>query len=216
MNYTKNIIGKRFGNLTVLKRVDDYLSPKGCVGVIVLCRCDCGKEKLCRVCHLIDGKIKSCGCLKNKYVETHGLSNTRLYRIWMQMKNRCLNKNNQAYKYYGGRGITVCDEWKNDFKKFYDWAVANCYKDDLTIDRKNVNDGYCPKNCRWIEMKEQQRNKRNNVWIEYNGKRKLLVDWLKYFDISYSCYQLKKDDGSSVDEIFSELSKKQDNLLKNS
>lgn len=132
-----------------------------------------GKFK-CPVClqeverHLSSGKrAKSCGCNKNKGVNSprykHGESKTRLYHIWNGMISRCLNLNAENYPYYGGRGITICPEWTNDYTKFRDWALSNGYKDNLTIDRRNTNGNYEPSNCRWETQKEQQGNKRNNV-----------------------------------------------------
>ena len=93
----------------------------------------------------------------------HGLSSTRLYKIFYGMKHRCYNTSNKHYKHYGGRGIKVCDEWLNDFTIFHDWAIANGYKDDLTIDRIDVNGDYEPSNCKWSTQEEQASNKRNSI-----------------------------------------------------
>ena len=112
---------------------------------------------------------------KNHYV--HGKRKTRLYRIWANVKTRCTNKNDPHYKRYGGRGITVCDEWKNDFKAFYDWSVTHGYADDLTIDRIDNNDNYCPSNCRWVTVAQQNRNKRNVKYITYNGETHTIPEW---------------------------------------
>lgn len=114
------------------------------------------------------------------------LKKERLYRIWSSMKTRCYNKNREVYRLYGGRGITVCAEWKNDYKEFFHWAITNGYKDGLTLDRIDNNKGYSPENCRWVTMAEQGRNTRRNVWIEYNGKRMVLSDWAKEIGITIS------------------------------
>lgn len=108
----------------------------------------------------------------------HGLRHHPLYSHWVNMKTRCLNKNNVKYKNYGGRGITICEEWF-DFKKFYDWAMSNGYKQGLSIERINVNGNYCPENCTWITMIEQASNKTTNTYIEYNGIRDTVSGWTR-------------------------------------
>ena len=114
----------------------------------------------------------------------HGLKHTRQYRIWLQMKNRCFNKNTSRYKDYGGRGITVCDEWRNDFKAFYDWSMSNGYSDDLTIDRINNDGDYEPNNCRWVTMKVQNRNSRNCHTLTYNGETHTVTEWAEKLGVS--------------------------------
>lgn len=109
--------------------------------------------------------------------KTHGLTKTRLFRIWTSMKNRCHNVRAHAYSQYGGRGISVCEEWRNDVVAFKNWAMDNGYADHLTIDRIDVNDDYSPHNCRWVSYKTQQNNRRNNVIIEYNGETHTLAEW---------------------------------------
>lgn len=113
----------------------------------------------------------------------HGGSYTRLYSIWEHVKSRCLNKNNQAYSYYGGRGITVCTDWL-EFVGFRDWAIKNGYKDTLTIDRIDSNRGYYPANCRWATRKEQSNNIRTNKNITYNGKTQTITQWAEELGIN--------------------------------
>lgn len=110
------------------------------------------------------------------------------------MKQRCYNENNTRYKHYGGRGIAVCDEWRNNFQAFYDWSMANGYKDTLTIDRIDVNGNYEPNNCRWITNKEQQRNRRDNKLYTINNVTKCLSEWCEIYNINYSTahYRLLK------------------------
>ncbi len=109
--------------------------------------------------------------------ERHGGTHTRLHKTWIGMNRRCYDKTDNSYKYYGARGIVVCEEWRNSFIKFREWALANGYSDNLTIDRKDNDGNYEPSNCRWVTIKEQNRNTRNNRVMEAFGERKCLADW---------------------------------------
>lgn len=130
----------------------------------------------------------------------HGLRHTRQYRIWLMMKNRCFNKRCDRYNDYGGRGITVCDEWRNDFKAFYDWAMSNGYSDELTIDRINNDGNYEPTNCRWITVKQQNRNSRHNKLLTLNGVTHCLSEWCELTGLSKGCIQNRLRYGWTVEE----------------
>lgn len=122
----------------------------------------------------------------NKNVVKHGLSNTRLHKIWHSMYCRCYYPTTNQYKNYGGRGIKVCEEWKHTegFINFYNWAINNGYKENLTLDRIDNNKGYCPENCRWKTPKEQSNNRRNNVCYTFNGETKTSKQWCELYNVS--------------------------------
>ena len=151
--------GKVYGDLTVLKRVSNRKQPNGKTQVYWLCQCTCGNTVIVRSTCLNSGNTTSCGCTEHRI--KHGMSRSRIYRIWVGIKSRCNNEKHYWYSYYGGRGIQVCDEWKNDFISFYNWAINNGYQDNLSIDRINNNGNYEPTNCRWTTSKEQLENRRN-------------------------------------------------------
>ena len=160
MSKVKDLTGLRFGKLIVIKRVGSDKDGRA----QWLTVCDCGTESVKIGKLLLNGHCKSCGCgeYENRLKSSisHGLSNTRLYNIWSAMKQRCYYTKHKDYHSYGGRGITVCDEWRNDFKTFYDWAITHGYRDDLSIDRIDVNGNYDPNNCRWATTLEQRLNQR--------------------------------------------------------
>ena len=162
----KNLTGQKFGRLTVIKRIGvDRFGH-----VLWLCKCICGNEKEVISSNLIRGYTLSCGCIqKEKPNHTqHGLSKKTIYRKWAGMKNRCFNPKSLKYKDYGGRGITVCEEWKNSFVKYYEYVSKLPHFDEkgYSIDRIDVNGNYEPGNVRWATAKEQANNKRKNKIYE--------------------------------------------------
>ena len=134
----------------------------------------------------------------------HGLKNTRLFRIWSNLLSRCYNSNFHDYKYYGARGIIVCDEWINDFKALYNWAMSNGYSDELTIDRIDVNGNYSPDNCRWATVKTQSNNRRNNHYVNINGVVKTLSEWCELYAINYRTVQDRLKRGWNIEKALKE------------
>lgn len=130
----------------------------------------------------------------------HGFYGTRLYEIWRAMKKRCHLKTHIHYKNYGGRGIVVCDEWKNDSKTFFEWALSNGYRDDLTIDRIDNNGNYEPSNCRWVSVKTQCRNTRKNHLITYNGETRCLIEWSELTGIKHTTIDERLKRGWTVEQ----------------
>ena len=142
------------------------------------CTCVCGNTAYCESYSLRNGNTVSCGCRRtDRPHTTHGKTHDPVYRIWQGMKERCFNENSARYPYYGGRGITVCSEWKNDFSAFYKWAMENGYEHGLSLDRIDNNGNYCPNNCRWASRSTQARNKRVTIMVTVNGDTKSLSDW---------------------------------------
>lgn len=150
-----DLTGNRFGKLVVLERV--YRGKKK---VEWLCKCDCGNNTIVQGSNLKNGHIRSCGCQIVESNTKHNQWNTRIYRIYYAMKERCNNPKSKQYEYYGGNGICVCSEWENSFEAFYKWAVSNGYDNNLTIDRINPKGNYEPSNCRWATRATQSFNRR--------------------------------------------------------
>lgn len=168
---TEDLIGKRFGRWLVLRRSDK--KP------YVDCVCDCGKEKSVKQYQLLDGGSRSCGCLHKEMMSRdhtlHGMSNTKEYKIWACIKQRCLNKNSRSYKAYGGRGIKMCDRWLNSFENFLsDMGMKPRLR---SVERIDNNGDYSPENCRWETYKNQGRNTRKNRNITHNGETLCLAAW---------------------------------------
>lgn len=171
----KDLTGQRFNRLVVLERAENSRSNQ----TQWLCKCDCGNTVIVRSSSLINGHTKSCGCYSDEVRKintdrtTHNKSHTRLYGIWTGMKARCYNPHVKIYKHYGGRGITICHEWR-DFNAFYNWAMSNGYADDLSIDRIDVNGDYSPDNCRWVDKITQMNNTTANKYYDFNGEKMTL------------------------------------------
>ena len=181
MGTVGDITGQKFSHWTVLEYSGRYKNGDSAW----LCKCDCGRIQNVAGYSLRKGKSKSCRtCWTELYVEgpnkTHGLAHkTPLYNVWNSMKSRCYRQSDKRYQNYGARGVKVCDEWRDDFKTFYDWAIAHGYKKGLSIDRIDNNGDYCPENCRWATDLEQANNTTRNVYIEYRGKNQTVAQWAR-------------------------------------
>lgn len=185
-----DISGQRFGRLTALA-FNGIVNGKS----TWLFGCDCGNEINTRANSVKTGNTKSCGCWEKEVLLArnikHGLNRHPLHNIWFHIKRRCYNKNSSDFPDYGGRGIVVCDEWKNDFKSFYDWSIEKGYEEAkkkntrISIDRIDVNGNYEPSNCKWSNDVEQARNRRSNVHITVDGVTKLQNEWAEEYNIPY-------------------------------
>lgn len=160
MSKINDLTGKKFGRLTVIK----YYGSNKHGRALWLCQCDCGNTKIVLGNSLNSKLTLSCGCYNKEIIKKcnskHNMAYSKLYKVWQGMKTRCYNKNFMYYCNYGGRGITICDEWKSNFSNFYEWSINNGYEEGLTIDRINNDGNYEPSNCRWVTRAEQNRNKR--------------------------------------------------------
>lgn len=176
-----DITGNKYNKLTVIGRVEN--GNKGASRW--KCLCDCGNITYVRGGNLKSGSVKSCGCLNKKpHYLIHGDSDKPLYAMWTSMMYRCHNPKNQAYKFYGARGISVCEEW-HDYLKFKEWVESTKKEESLTIERIDVNGNYCPENCIWVSMKEQANNRRSNIIFEYNGEKHNLMEWCNLLGLNY-------------------------------
>lgn len=198
----KELKGMTFGRL----RVVDYAGCNKHGRALWMCKCNCGKNVIVSSDCLLGNHTKSCGCLNDEQRHKkgfeanrtkHNLHNTRLYRIWKQMKTRCYNQNTDDWKDYGGRGITVCQEWLDDFLNFYNWSLENGYNNVLTLDRIDVNGEYKPSNCRWSTAKHQANNKRSNHLITIDGETRTCAEWMELSGICHSTFYQRLRNGKT-------------------
>jgi hypothetical protein len=196
----QDLTGEKFNRLTVVKRVEGKLKKH----TYWECVCDCGNTTIVTSQKLKNEKTKSCGCYARDINTKHGMWKTRLYGIWRNMKCRCYTPNATAYDCYGGRGIVVCDDWKNDFMSFYNWAYENGYKDDLTLDRIDVDGNYEPSNCRWATMKVQSNNTRSNHIIEYNGEKHTMTEWAEILGMKRKVLEHRIERGWTTERAFTQ------------
>lgn len=201
-NNFKDIAGQKFGRLTAIECVGTDKNKRA----LWKCKCECGNEVVVIGKSLRIGNTKSCGCFNIesstdrivKLNTKHGKSHTRLFRVWTSMITRCTNPKSNNYGVYGARGITVCDEWMNDFESFYNWAMSQGYVEDAkrgeyTVDRIDSNKGYYPANCRLANYYQQADNRRSTRHITFNGKTMNLAEWARYYGRSKSAFEGQSD-----------------------
>jgi hypothetical protein len=198
----KNLTVEKFGKLTVVSEAEQRGGH-----MYWNCLCECGNTKVVRGSHLQTGNVRSCGCLPAR--RTHGETHTRLYVTWHNMKQRCENPRNAEFSRYGRRGITVCEEWANSFEAFRNWALANGYRDDLTIEREDNDGPYSPDNCRWATQKEQANNTRKTRFLTHNGQTRSVSEWARILGINQSTLNMRLNKYNwSVEKALSEGVKK--------
>ncbi len=194
-----SIIGKRFGRLRVLEL--DHIGKHH--STWWRCICDCGNETIVYRGSLTSGDTISCGCyhseFKNEFSKTHGMSNHPLYSVWRGMIQRCTSITAANYERYGGRGIGVCEEWRNSFENFYDWAIDSGYEDGLSIDRIDNALGYYPDNCRWATRIEQQNNTRRNHKFTYANETHSIAEWSRILGVNHESLRYRISHGNMRD-----------------
>lgn len=200
-----DLTGRTFNMLTAVEMVK---KEKGCA--FWKCKCQCGGETIVRGNTLIHGLVMSCGCIVSErgremliQMNTkHGLYDTRIYGIRRNMLQRCYNPKAKRYEFYGGKGVTVCEEWKKDFMSFYGWALENGYQEDLTLDRIDVNGNYEPTNCRWVTLKEQNQNTSRSMKVDYLGSQVCLKEASRLCGMSYETLRYRYKNGLRGEKLF--------------
>ena len=187
----RNITGERFGSLIAIKELDERTKEGK---IQYLCKCDCGNTCIMRATELRTGKRISCGC--QIWRKKYDSFDIRPYRVWYDIKRRCEDQRRRDYHRYGGRGISVCDEW-HDFQKFSDWAFENGYSEGLTIDRINNDGNYEPENCRWVNNTIQANNRSSNHIMTLDGVAKTMAEWSRVTGISYTTLRSRQRRGWS-------------------
>lgn len=199
------IEGQKFGKLTVLENLGADKNRQ----YLFRCKCECGNEKIVKYRYLAHNVVVSCGCTPQNRKGMYK-SNLRLHDIYSGMRQRCLDSKNKEYHNYGGKGISICEEWST-YKAFEYWALHNGYKEGLSIDRINGNGNYEPSNCRWATPSEQMHNVSYNVWLTFKGQKLILADWVRKGFINPHFYYRHKDKYETIEELFEQYEKRKRN-----
>lgn len=199
---TNEIIGVKYGRLTIIQ---DLGTRKPKYKRYVLAQCTCGIKREFMLGRLRTGHTKSCGCwnieMMVQRATRHGLVKHPLYSVWLGLKKRCYSDKEKSYPDYGGRGITVCDEWLNDFTAFYEWALENGYAKGLEIDRRNNSGNYEPGNCRFVPRIINAGNRRSNRLITFNGQTLIMADWAKELGMRYDKIRYRMNAKWPIDKV---------------
>ena len=193
-----DLTGLRFGRLTVTE-LSERTGKNG--ERYWKCECDCGSTKDVSASALLSGYSKSCGCLKKELLQNSRSKNKRLYQVWQDMKQRCYNPKNKYYRRYGGRGISVCEEWLKEYEPFYQWAISNGYEKGLQLDRTDNDGNYCPENCRWATPKQNSNNRSCIVFITYAGETHTRTEWAEITGIPLGTIKKRYKNGKTPEEI---------------
>lgn len=189
-----DLIGKKFGRLQVVQKLDARDKFRK---IVWECKCSCGKTAFVNTKNLRTKNTQSCGCLRMDKCRTHGMSKTRIYKLWVGMVNRCHNPNNPNYPNYGAKGISVCKRWRN-FENFI--ADMGERPEGMSIDRIKNSKGYTPRNCHWATDTEQALNKNTTRFITYRGEKLCVSHWAKKLGMRHDTLTLRLNAGWSVEK----------------
>jgi len=199
MSVRVDLTGENYGRLSVSKLIRDISGKKK----MWLCKCKCGSEIVVSGGNLRSGHTTQCKeCALKQLAKNnvkHGGTGSKLYNVWNSITNRTENKNHKSYADYGGRGIKICDEWR-DFSTFLKWSTDSGYSQGLEIDRIDNDGDYSPENCQWVRRIENANNKRNNRWITHNGKTRTMAQWARIFNLNYKLLHKHLSRGYSFEE----------------
>lgn len=210
MGRFNDLTGQKFGRWTVLYRGEDRYNKQGYPRIYWTCKCDCGTIRDVSAVSLVNKQSTSCGCKRKESCAKnvkHGLSGTRIKRIYYNMHSRCENPNTPKFKNHGGRGIKVCDEWSGEdgLINFYNWAMSNGYKEDLTIDRIDDDRDYEPSNCQWADYRTQNLNTRRNNIVTINGVTKTVTEWSEESGINRNTLDQRLRSGITGEDLLAPL-----------
>ena len=198
----QNLTDKRFGRLTVISRAQNNGRH-----VVWLCQCDCGNMTTIQATNLSGGRSTSCGCYQKEIVTTHNMSHSPEHVAWTAMKSRCYTKSNVSYKYYGERGVTVCERWLHSFENFFS-DMGNKPSREHSLDRIDTFGNYSPDNCRWVEREIQSNNRRNNHRLTFGEETKTVSQWARTIKLSKSCIAYRLSSGWSIEDTLTKPSRR--------